>query len=249
MENRKFLAEQQRMKELMGLKSLSEAKELEVFPVGGNKYNIGYDEKWNDFDKPSQTANSDFSKTPTGAGAGGHPKGHFGIDIFGPKGATIYAPVDGVVKHNKSNGNTVIIQDKDGYSHWLGHLDTITVDEDVIVKAGTKVGTLGDSGNAKGTAPHLHYNVYKTEDGFYSASDPFNNLKNSIGKEPDSDIEVGDDTPKPWLGKLEDAFDDFIDSEEEDDEKKSEIIAAKDEQDMFDILIDKGKKFIEDLLG
>lgn len=253
MENRKFLAEQQRMKELMGLKSLSEAKELEVFPVGGGKYNIGYDEDWDNFDNPKGTANSDFSKVPTGAGANGHPNGHFGIDIFGPRGAAIYAPVDGVVKINKSNGNTVIIQDKDGYSHWLGHLDSINVEDDVLVKAGKKVGTLGDSGNAMGTAPHLHYNVYKTEDGFYSAESPLSALKNAIDRKADDDLEIGDGTPETFLTKLEKAFDDFVNSEKEDDDESSdkepETAKADTEQDMFDILVDKGKSFIKNLLS
>lgn len=259
MENKKFIIENQRMKELMGLKPINEGKSLEVFPVGGNRYNIGWDEDWDNFDDPKGTANSDFSEVPTGAGAGGHPHGHHGIDIFGPRGAAIYAPVDGVVKINKSNGNTVIIQDKDGYSHWLGHLDTITVKDGKLVKAGKKVGTLGDSGNAKGTAPHLHYNVYKTDQGFYSADNPISDLKNSVGKEPDDEIQISDDMPQDFLDKLEKAYDDFFEKESNKDkktdgekdtdnvEKSPEVTKAKDEKDMFDILIDKGKEFISKL--
>ena len=259
MENKKFITEHQRMRELMGLNTISESKELEVFPVGGDKYNIGYDEDWNDFSNPLKTANSDYSKTPTGAGAGGHPLGHHGIDIFGPRGTAIYAPVDGVIEINKSNGNTVIVQDKDGYSHWLGHLDEITVDDGILVKAGEKVGTLGDTGNAKGTAPHLHYNVYKTDLGFYSGEDPLYQLKNAIDKEPDDELEIGRYTPVGFLDKLEKAYDDFVDSledkDKDDDEdgdkkdKKPEIAKADNEEDMFDILIDKGKEFIKKLLN
>lgn len=254
MENKKLISENIRIKELMGINPISESKELEVFPVGGGKYNIGWDENWNDFSDPKGTANSDFSTVPTGAGADGHKNGHFGIDIFGPKGASIYAPVDGVVKINKSNGNTVIIQDKDGYSHWLGHLNSINVDDGVLVKAGKKVGTLGNTGNAEGTAPHLHYNVYKTDLGFNSGTDPLSNLKNAIGQSPDDEIEIGDLTPSSFLTKLEKAFDDFIDNEKEDGDseetdKKPEVAKAEDEKGMFDILINKGKEFIDDLLG
>ena len=165
------------------LHKLNEAKELEVFPIDGG-FNIGYDKDWDNFSNPQSTANSDFSKSPTGHGAGGHPKGHFGIDIFGNRGTPIVAPVDGVVKLNFGNGNTVIIQDKDGFSHWLGHLDSILINDGELVEAGTKVGTLGDTGNAKGTAPHLHYNVYRTAGGFYDAEDPIDDLKDAIGKGP-----------------------------------------------------------------
>ena len=63
-------------------------------------------------------------------------------------------------------------------------MDSITVDDGEFVDAGTKVGTLGDTGNAKGTAPHLHYNVYPTNQGFYAAEDPIDDLKDAIGKSP-----------------------------------------------------------------
>jgi len=181
----KLLINESDKKHILKLYKLNENKELEVFPIDGG-YNIGYDKDWDNFSSPQSTANSDFSKRATHSGAGGHLKGHFGVDIFGVRGTPIVAPVDGVVKLNFGNGNTVIIQDEDGYSHWLGHLDSISVDDGKVVEAGTKVGTLGDSGNAKGTAPHLHYNVYPTSKGFYSSEDPINDLKNAIGKTPES---------------------------------------------------------------
>jgi murein DD-endopeptidase MepM/ murein hydrolase activator NlpD len=165
------------------LYNLNESKELEVFPVDGG-YNIGYDKDFKNWDNPQGTANSDFSKSATGYGAGGHKKGHFGVDIFGQKGTPIVAPVDGKVKLNFGNGNTVIIEDPDGFSHWLGHLDSITVKDGQFVEAGTKVGTLGNTGNASGTEPHLHYNVYPTKQGFYGGEDPIEDLKDAIGKSP-----------------------------------------------------------------
>jgi murein DD-endopeptidase MepM/ murein hydrolase activator NlpD len=179
----KLLISESDKEHIRKLHKLKEAKELEVFPIDGG-FNIGYDKDWDNFSNPQSTANSDFSKSPTGHGAGGHPKGHFGVDIFGVRGTPIVAPVDGVVKLNFGNGNTVIIQDKDGYSHWLGHLDSVSVRDGEVVDAGTKVGTLGDTGNARGTAPHLHYNVYPTSGGFYSAEDPIDDLRDAIGKGP-----------------------------------------------------------------
>jgi len=151
------------------------------FPVGGGKYNIGYDKNWDDWENP--THNSDFSIKATNAGAGGHKKGHIGVDIFGPKGAPILSPVNGIVKYNNGNGLTIIIVDPvTGYSHWLGHLDKRTVPEGTVVVAGTQVGELGNTGNAKTTAPHLHYNIYSTKGDYYTGEDPLQILVNSIPK-------------------------------------------------------------------
>jgi murein DD-endopeptidase MepM/ murein hydrolase activator NlpD len=167
--------------------------QIDTFPIAGGQYNIGYDQKWDDFNNPAGTANSDFSRKATNAGAGGHKNGHIGVDIFGKKGTPIVAPVDGKVKYG-SNGLTVIVQDdKTGFSHWLGHLDSITVKEGEFVSAGQQVGTLGNTGNAAGTAPHLHYNVYKTSSGFNSGEDPLDILKGAISKSTNTPIKKNED--------------------------------------------------------
>jgi len=156
--------------------------DLHYFPIAGGRYNIGWDKNWDNWSNPVGTANSDFSKEPTYAGAGGHLNGHIGVDIFGPKGAAIIAPVAGKVRYG-GNGLTVVIEDPiTGWSHWLGHLDSISVPEKSNVQAGQKVGTLGNSGNARGTAPHLHYNIFKTSGGFYSGVPPLPILKKAINK-------------------------------------------------------------------
>jgi murein DD-endopeptidase MepM/ murein hydrolase activator NlpD/predicted nucleotidyltransferase len=176
-------------------KNLNESlPQLDSFPVGGGQYNIGWDKQWDNFSSPSNTANSDFSKKATNAGAGGHKKGHFGVDIFGPKGAPILSPVNGVVSYDNENGLTIIVSDPEtGYSHWLGHLDKRIAQEGATVTAGEQVGTLGQTGNAAGTAPHLHYNVYKTSSGYYSSEDPIEILKGSIGKSTSAPINKSED--------------------------------------------------------
>ena len=166
---------------------------IDTFPIAGGQYNIGWDKNWDDFNNPAGTANTDFTRKATNAGAGGHKNGHIGVDIFGKKGTPIVAPVDGKVKYG-SNGLTVIVQDdKTGFSHWLGHLDSITVKEGEFVSAGQQVGTLGNSGNASGTAPHLHYNVYKTNSGFNSGEDPLDILKGAISKSTNTPIKKNED--------------------------------------------------------
>ena len=231
---------------IKNLYNLKESKELEVFPVDGG-FNIGYDEDWDNFSNPRGTANSDFSKKATGSGAGGHPKGHFGIDIFGQRGTPIVAPVDGKVKLNFGNGNTVIIEDLDGFSHWLGHLDSITVEDGDMVDAGTKVGTLGDTGNAKGTAPHLHYNVYPTNRGFYGAEDPIDDLKDAIGKSPSDASDFGFK-----FGNLDDKIISAIKSLTGNDPSNltsstSKPYIADTSDDILSIIKNKGSEFINAL--
>lgn len=241
---KKFIITEEEKKQIRRSYGLSESlPDLDSFPIGGGKYNIGYDKNWDDFSNPGGTANSDFSKTATYAGAGGHLRGHIGVDIFGPRGAAILAPVDGKVKFG-GNGLTVIIEDPEtGYSHWLGHLDSRTVKEGDFVMAGEKVGTLGDSGNAKGTAPHLHYNIYKTSSGFYSGEPPLDVLKKAIGKTPEKPSEKGFES----MGeKFKKAFKKLF-GDEEKDEKGN--VVAKDEKDLWDKMKKTGSMFFDKLGG
>lgn len=214
---------------------------LSNFPIQGGRYNIGYDDDWDDFSNPMGTANSDFSTKPTYAGAGKHLKGHIGVDIFGQRGTPILAPVNGRVKYG-GNGLTVIIEDPEtGYSHWLGHLDSRTVDEGVFVFAGQQVGTLGDSGNAKGTAPHLHYNIYKTNQGFYSGEDPLDILKSAINKTPKKPEEIEYKDLGPNFKK---SFVKLFDDEEKTEEGD---VKADNEIDLWDKMKTAGKVFFNKL--
>jgi murein DD-endopeptidase MepM/ murein hydrolase activator NlpD len=213
--------------------------DLESFPIDGGRYNIGYDSKWDDWSNPMGTANTDYSRQATHAGAGGHPHGHIGVDIFGPKGTPILAPVDGKVKFG-GNGLTVIIEDPEtGFSHWLGHLDSRTIKEGDFVFAGQQVGTLGDSGNAKGTAPHLHYNIYKTSGGFYSGEDPLDVLKKAIGKKSE----------KPTERKFEDLGDKFKNTFKKifgmDEKTEEGNVKAEDEEDLWDKMKIAGSVFFD----
>lgn len=201
-----LISEGNRIRTLMGLPKILEVTDLETFPVDGGKFNIGYDKNWNNFDDPIKTANSDYSLTPTYAGAGGHLEGHIGIDIFGPKGAPIVSPVDGIFTSQiSSGGNKIVkIKDKNDFTHWLGHLDTIdsSLKNGDVIKAGTVVGTLGDTGNAKGTAPHLHYNVYKNT--YKDGQNPFTKLRDAIGKTPDNENDLEPKSSPEFLKRMED---------------------------------------------
>ncbi len=147
---------------------------LQAFPVAGGQFNIGWDQNWNDFSPATGLQNTDFYL----GGTPGHPTGHHGLDIFGPKGAPLAAPVTGeIVSINFDDtgkgGRRITIKRGDHY-FYLCHLDSVAPGLKVgdTIDAGTQVGTLGNSGNASGTAPHLHFSIYRN--GNYTDSvDPF----------------------------------------------------------------------------
>ena len=85
---------------------------------------------------------------------------HKGIDIFAAKHTPILASTSGLVLHtgeNSMGGNTVFILGAKWRVHYYAHLQQINTPSFHWVKAGQTLGTVGDSGNAKGKPPHLHY--------------------------------------------------------------------------------------------
>lgn len=100
-----------------------------------------------------------------------HPQGHFGVDIGGAKGTSIYAIGPGFVKsitnesNNPKGGNTITTVHNNGeLTSYYAHLDSINVKPGQRVDKTTVIGTLGDSGmiyNGKKriTAPHIHWQV------------------------------------------------------------------------------------------
>jgi hypothetical protein len=145
---------------------------LERYPVAG-PHNGGWDKEATQFSCGGRN-NSDFYR---GNGGGNHTGGHLGNDIFGARGTPIVAAKSGVVVevgNTSIGGLNVVIRDDCGWSYYYAHLDSIdrnTVANGARIDAGTQIGTLGDTGQAKGTAPHLHFSVYP---GNYNAGvDPF----------------------------------------------------------------------------
>lgn len=253
-----IISETNRIKELMNLPTLKESTELDVFPATGG-FDIGWDpdlqkklNKGGGFDNPKH--NSDFSTSRTDPR---HPN-HIGVDIYGKKGSPVVSPVDGVAKlsNNATSGLVVTVEDKDGYCHFMGHLDSVTVEDGKQVFAGDEVGTLGNTGNASITAPHIHYNVYKCSSGFNSGKDPFGDLKNAIGKtkrkEPtEKDIHNLIDNNED--NKFKDVFQKWFDSDDEEGEepntvKDLETLKDDENEGVIDYMINKGKDFIQGVI-
>ncbi|MCL2086047.1 MAG: M23 family metallopeptidase [Oscillospiraceae bacterium] len=98
-----------------------------------------------------------------------HNGSHSGVDYAGVRGDPIYSAISGnavIIKsgavNNKNNtsdpGNyvQVISEDNTTVTQYL-HLNTITIQNNQKVQAGTQIGTMGDTGYSFGV--HLHFGV------------------------------------------------------------------------------------------
>ncbi len=91
-----------------------------------------------------------------------HAKGHDGVDLRAPAGTPLYPIMPGTVDRIGSTpigGNTIYIKHDKGLVTYYAHCATINVQKGDIVGYNTQVATVGDTGNAKGTYPHLHFEV------------------------------------------------------------------------------------------
>ena len=92
----------------------------------------------------------------------GVPKNmHNGLDIAVPRGTSVYAMADGVVRLNADNfyyaGNHIILDHGQGLNSMYLHLNESLVQEGQQVKKGEKIGRVGTTGRS--TGPHLHWGV------------------------------------------------------------------------------------------
>ncbi|MBC7937888.1 MAG: M23 family metallopeptidase [Rhizobacter sp.] len=89
---------------------------------------------------------------------------HEGIDIFAKKGSPAVAVSNGLVSSVNEGGigGKVIWLNPDGesFSVYYAHLDTQYVQAGQRVTKGQVLGTVGNTGNAKFTAAHLHFGIY-----------------------------------------------------------------------------------------
>lgn len=102
-------------------------------------------------------------------------RSHEGTDVFAETGTSVLAVAEGTVvgvdRHDGHEsgevsgdlgGRTVTVETPSGERWYFAHLDTVAdgIEGGVAVEAGQLLGTLGDSGNARGGAPHLHLGRY-----------------------------------------------------------------------------------------
>ena len=89
---------------------------------------------------------------------------HEGTDIFGARGTPVRAPFAGVVRFEDAGlgGKAAYVTQPDGTYYYMAHLDGFAkkLSNGSQVKQGEVVGYLGDSGNALGGSPHVHFEVH-----------------------------------------------------------------------------------------
>lgn len=89
---------------------------------------------------------------------------HEGVDIFAPKKSAAIAAANGVVTSVRENtlGGKVVFMRPEGkdYSLYYAHLDSQLVNAGQSVSVGDTLGLVGNTGNARYTASHLHFGIY-----------------------------------------------------------------------------------------
>jgi LysM repeat protein len=97
----------------------------------------------------------------------GFPRGdsryHEGNDLFVPKGSPVKAPVAGTVEliEGTIGGLQFNLRGVDGIEYLGSHLDSAGMTGEV--GAGDVIGYVGNSGNAAGGTPHLHFGMYRND--------------------------------------------------------------------------------------
>jgi hypothetical protein len=121
---------------------------------------------------------------------------HEGNDLMGKKMQRLLSAVDGTVKRIKydnlsAGGNSVVIEAADGWTYHYIHVNNDTPGTDdgkatrdhvfpPSIQLGSKVtrgqviAYMGDSGNAEGTAPHLHFEIRQPPPPGVYTGDPIN---------------------------------------------------------------------------
>ena len=114
-----------------------------------------------------------------GASRDGGAREHHGVDIFAPRGTPVLAALDARVRRvdtTSLGGNVVWLEPLFGNTRlYYAHLDSQSVEAGQYVLAGETIGTVGNTGNARTTPPHLHFGVYIRNRG--GPRDPFPFLK------------------------------------------------------------------------
>ncbi len=133
------------------------ARHLTVFPVDGPR-----------------AFSNDF-------GAPRHQGKHQGIDILAAPGTPVVAVADGVIDQLSRadtglGGIRVWLRDDAGTRYYFAHLRSIPADIQVgtRVRAGTKIGEVGRTGDARGGVFHLHFEMHP---GGGKAVNPYRELR------------------------------------------------------------------------
>jgi murein DD-endopeptidase MepM/ murein hydrolase activator NlpD len=88
---------------------------------------------------------------------------HEGTDIMATSGAPVVAITDGRITYEgygTMSGNWIILSGDDGHDYMYMHNRENLASEGARVRAGEQIATVGDTGNAAGTPPHVHFEYH-----------------------------------------------------------------------------------------
>jgi murein DD-endopeptidase MepM/ murein hydrolase activator NlpD len=132
-------------------------KYLRIFPVAG-EHNYS-----NDFGAPR------------------HQGTHEGIDILSPRGTPAVAVANGFIKRMTRDetglgGIWIWLEDDDGNTYYYAHLDSILkgIEPNTKVTIGQQLATVGNTGDARFGATHLHFEIHPHDGG---AVNPYSDLR------------------------------------------------------------------------
>jgi murein DD-endopeptidase MepM/ murein hydrolase activator NlpD len=115
-------------------------------------------------DRDARIARSLFG-VPRDAGR----RSHHGVDLFAPRGTPVVAAAPGIVRRvgeTELGGNVIWLLDPNReQSLYYAHLDRQLVSGGEVVQVGDTLGLVGNTGNARGTPPHLHFGIYRRGEG------------------------------------------------------------------------------------
>lgn len=109
---------------------------------------------------PFQPGRTQFSNTFGAPRSGG--RSHRGVDMFAPWNEPVYAVESGRVSvgNRGLGGKQIFLTGNSGASYYYAHLNGFNVSDGASVNQGDLIGFNGNSGNAAGTSPHVHFQIY-----------------------------------------------------------------------------------------
>ncbi|MBC7565656.1 MAG: M23 family metallopeptidase [Pedobacter sp.] len=113
---------------------------------------------------PIKTTSRNNIQSFFGDGRDANTRKHEGVDIFAARLTPVIASANGIitrVNENNLGGKVVWIRPNGkNYTLYYAHLDKQLAIEGQQVVVGDTLGLVGNTGNARTTAPHLHFGIY-----------------------------------------------------------------------------------------
>lgn len=131
----------------------------------------------------------------------GTPSAHWhqGTDIFAAHGTPLIAAENGTLARigtGTLGGNKLWIRGESGNEYYYAHLSAFEpgIADGQPVRAGDVIGYVGDTGNARGTSPHLHFEIHPGGNG---PVNPYPLLRAAYGNRPVARAVAPTTVPEP----------------------------------------------------